>query len=81
MCVDSEGSVCQATLGNGGVSVLPTDGRPIWHEGLDPDVRVELADTAFPLRPEMLLDLSAAEVAASGDAQLLRALQLLRDGG
>ncbi|MFN0180236.1 MAG: SMP-30/gluconolactonase/LRE family protein [Gemmatimonadales bacterium] len=31
MCVDGEGSVCQATIGNGGITVIPTDGRPMWH--------------------------------------------------
>ena len=31
MCVDSEGSVCQATIVNGGITVFPTDGRALWH--------------------------------------------------
>ena len=31
MCVDSEGSVCQATIVNGGVTVMPIDGRGMWH--------------------------------------------------
>lgn len=31
MCVDGEGSVCQATIANGGITVVPTDGRPTWH--------------------------------------------------
>jgi gluconolactonase len=31
MCVDAEGSVCQATIANGGITVIPTDGRDIWH--------------------------------------------------
>ena len=30
MCVDSEGSVLQATISNGGVTVIPTDGREMW---------------------------------------------------
>ena len=30
---------------------LTRDGRPIWHEGLEPDVKVALADTVQPLRP------------------------------
>jgi gluconolactonase len=31
MCVDSEGSVLQATIANGGITVIPTDGREMWH--------------------------------------------------
>ena len=31
MCVDSEGSICQATIANGGITVVPTDGRDMWH--------------------------------------------------
>ena len=30
----------------------PAAGRPIWHEGLDPDVKVELAEDAQPLLPD-----------------------------
>jgi carboxyl-terminal processing protease len=60
---------------------LTRGGRPIWHEGLAPDERVTLADTALPLRPEALRDMTAAQLAASDDAQLLRAIQLLRDEG
>ncbi|MHB8893125.1 MAG: S41 family peptidase, partial [Candidatus Limnocylindrales bacterium] len=60
---------------------LTRAGRPIWHEGLDPDVRVTLAEAATPLRPEVLRDMTAAELAASDDAQLLRALELLRGAG
>jgi gluconolactonase len=31
MCVDGEGSVCQATIANGGITIIPTDGRSMWH--------------------------------------------------
>lgn len=31
MCVDSEGSVCQATIVNGGITVIPADAREMWH--------------------------------------------------
>ncbi len=60
---------------------LTRAGRPIWHEGLDPDVPVALAETATPLRPEALRDMTAAGLAASQDDQLLRALELLRGKG
>ena len=60
---------------------LTRAGRPIWHEGLDPDVPVALAETAAPLRPEELLDMTAAGLSASQDDQLLRALELLLGEG
>ena len=60
---------------------LTRAGRPIWHEGLDPDVPVALAETVAPLRPEALRDMTAAGLAASQDDQLLRALELLRGDG
>jgi carboxyl-terminal processing protease len=60
---------------------LTRDGRPIWHEGLDPDVLVELADDAQPLLPETLLDMSPAEFDATDDEQVHRAVELLTAGG
>lgn len=59
---------------------LTRDGRPIWHEGLEPDVTVTLADDAQPLLPETLLDMSADEVTASADEQVKRALEILATG-
>ena len=60
---------------------LTRDGRPIWHEGLDPDVTVKLADTATPVRPDDLRAMTAAELAASTDTQLLKALEQLQGKG
>ncbi|MEW6225220.1 MAG: S41 family peptidase [Chloroflexota bacterium] len=60
---------------------LTRGGRPIWHEGLQPDVTVALADDVALVRPDDLRDMTAAELAASPDAQLLKALDLLRDEG
>jgi carboxyl-terminal processing protease len=65
---------------------LTRNGRPIWHEGLDPDVKVELPTTAtpgplVPLVPYLLRDITAAQLAASGDTQLLKALELLKGDG
>jgi carboxyl-terminal processing protease len=57
------------------------DGRPIWREGLEPDIKVELADEATPLRPDDVADLSAAELASSSDTQVLRALEVLEGEG
>ena len=57
------------------------DGRPIWREGLEPDIKVELSEEATPLRPDDIEDLTAAELAASSDTQLLRALEVLKGEG
>jgi carboxyl-terminal processing protease len=65
---------------------LTRNGRPIWHEGLEPDVKVELpaataSDPLVPLVPDLLRDMTAAQLAASKDAQLLEALDLLKGDG
>jgi len=60
---------------------LTRAGRPIWHEGLQPDVTVPLATDAVPLGPDEIRDLTPTELAASSDAQLLKALDLLKGDG
>ena len=57
---------------------LTRGGRPIWHEGLEPDVKVQLGDTVPLLLPDDLRDMSAADLAKTQDVQLLKALELLR---
>ncbi len=59
---------------------ITRDGRPIWREGLEPDIKVELADDAVPLFPDDIRDLTPAELADSTDAQLLRALEYFKNG-
>jgi carboxyl-terminal processing protease len=56
---------------------LTPDGRRIFPNGLTPDEVVELGASVRPLEPTGLKALTPAALAASGDAQLLRALQLL----
>jgi len=62
---------------------LTRNGRPIWHEGLDPNVVVALATNATPLTPDDISNTSmtAAQLKASTDAQLLKALDLLTGKG
>ncbi|MFN8630531.1 MAG: S41 family peptidase [Chloroflexota bacterium] len=60
---------------------LTRNGHPIWHEGLDPNVVVPLADGKTPLTPNDLEGMSASALASSGDAQLLKALDLLQGKG
>ncbi len=56
---------------------LTPDGRVIWREGVVPDEVVELTGPVQLLVPETADDLSAEEVAASEDGQVLRAVELL----
>ncbi len=60
---------------------LTRNGRPIWHEGLEPDVKVSLADNATLLFPDDVRSMSAAELAGSSDTQLLKALAVLKGDG
>jgi carboxyl-terminal processing protease len=60
---------------------LTRDGRPIWHEGLEPDIKVSLAADATPLRPEDVKPMTPAELASSSDSQLLKALDVLKGEG
>ena len=60
---------------------LTRDGRPIWHEGLDPNYTVALPSGAVPLTPDDVQAMTAAQLAASSDAQLLKALSLLQGQG
>jgi C-terminal processing protease CtpA/Prc len=60
---------------------LTRSGRPIWHEGLEPDVKVVLPDDATPVRPDDLKSLSAADLAKSTDVQVRKALEQLKGDG
>jgi carboxyl-terminal processing protease len=56
---------------------LTPDGHVIWHRGITPDVVVSLPPEVSPLLPEKERGMTAEELRASGDVQLLRALDLL----
>ena len=56
---------------------LTPDGRVIWREGIVPDELVELTGPVRLVVPATADDLTAEELAASEDAQLLRAIELL----
>jgi len=53
-------------------------GEVIWHKGILPDVEVSLPANAVPLYPDREKGMSPAQLQASEDVQLLRALELLR---
>jgi carboxyl-terminal processing protease len=54
---------------------LTPSGRQIWHHGITPDVPVSLPAGVTPLIPDEVAGLTAQQLAASQDAQLLRAIQ------
>ena len=58
---------------------LTPDGRQIWHNGITPDIQVSLPDGATPLTPEQETNMTADQLQKSKDAQLLRAIQYLKD--
>jgi len=53
---------------------LTPNGRQIWHHGIAPDISVALPAGAVPLMPDDETQLTAAQLQASQDTQLLRAL-------
>ncbi len=57
---------------------LTPDGHVIWHHGITPDIVVSLPSEATLLSPRTEKELTGRELRESGDAQLLRALDLLR---
>jgi carboxyl-terminal processing protease len=60
---------------------LTRDGRPIWHEGLEPDVKVALPANTELVTPDDLRDMTAAQLAKATDAQVQKAVELLSKGG
>lgn len=57
---------------------LTPSGRTIWHKGIDPNVKVSLSPDAILVEPGGLAGMTAADLAKSGDEQLLEALGLLK---
>jgi len=57
---------------------LTPDGHVIWHKGVTPNIEVELPAGASPVFPRSERTMTAEELHASHDTQLLRALQLLQ---
>jgi carboxyl-terminal processing protease len=57
---------------------LTPAGHVIWHKGIPPDVVVALPAGMSPVFPEDERTMNTEQILHSGDAQLLRALELLR---
>ena len=62
----------------GTVEWLTPNGRRIWHEGIEPDVAVARATEVLPTLPDDVRNLKPARVASTVDAQLERALELIK---
>jgi carboxyl-terminal processing protease len=56
---------------------LTPRGHTIWHQGITPDIVVSLPQGVSPMFPEAEKGMTAAELKAGGDRQLLTALGLL----
>ncbi len=56
---------------------LTPNGQSFWHKGIAPHITVTLPADEIPLTPDREAKLNAEELRASGDHQLLRALQEL----
>jgi carboxyl-terminal processing protease len=57
---------------------LTPSGDVIWHKGIKPNFGVPLAEGAAPLFPDTEQTMTAEQLRHSGDAQLLKAVDLLR---
>jgi len=70
-------------LSDGSALLLATEewltpaGRVIWHKGIAPDVTVSLLTNVAPLIPEAEQGMTTDQLHASGDEQLLQAIDVL----
>jgi carboxyl-terminal processing protease len=58
---------------------LTPDGHTFWHKGITPNTVIPLPPDIGPLFPEEERDMSPQQLKASKDAQLMRAVDLLRN--
>jgi len=56
---------------------LTPDKRSFWHKGIEPDLKVEMAFEVPPLLPIVEHEMTEKQLHAYGDAQLLKAIELL----
>jgi carboxyl-terminal processing protease len=73
----------QFSLSDGSAMLLATqewltpDGHTIWHTGITPDVTVTIATDVIPLIPQTMHTMTADQIQASSDQQLLQAIKVL----
>jgi carboxyl-terminal processing protease len=58
---------------------LTPKGRVIWHEGIDPDIEMDLPEDIAPSIPETERELTAEELQKLDDVQRLRGLEILQE--
>nr|MDA8163685.1 hypothetical protein [Desulfobacteraceae bacterium] len=58
---------------------LTPDGHSFWHKGITPKYQVALPDNTVPLVPASEDGMTAAQIQASSDKQLLEAMKILGD--
>jgi carboxyl-terminal processing protease len=56
---------------------LTPKGRTIWHQGIAPDVTVQLPQSTNPLTPDTEKGMTLDQIKSSGDAQLIKALDMI----
>ncbi|MDD1748615.1 MAG: S41 family peptidase, partial [Methanothrix sp.] len=70
----SDGSALQLAI----LEWLTPNGRTIWHKGISPDITVSLPARVSPLVPDEEKSMTGAQLLASKDRQLLRAIQFMQ---
>jgi carboxyl-terminal processing protease len=60
---------------------LTPNGRVIWHQGIAPDVSISMTADVIPLIPSMEKSMTASQLQSSQDVQLLKAIEILSNGG
>jgi len=75
----------QFALSDGSAILLATQewltpsGRVIWHEGIAPDILVELPPDASPLIPEEIQEMTPEEFQAAPDSQLQKSVEIVQE--
>jgi len=64
----------------GTIEWLTRDGRQIWKQGIVPDITLDSTPKGTVITPTDLGKMSAAQLAASGDAQLLKGISVVAAG-
>jgi len=64
----------------GTIEWLTRDGRQIWKVGIQPDITLDSTPKGTIITPGQLGSMTAAKLAASGDAQLIKAVSVVTGG-
>ena len=64
----------------GTIEWLTRDGRQIWKVGIQPDITLDSTPKGTIITPGQLGSMTAAKLASSGDAQLIKAVSVVTGG-